>query len=117
MNINPQVFFSAMSNDIRLRCLLLLQLQGELCVCELMHAMELSQPMISRHLALLRDDSLVATRRAGQWMYYRIQPDLANWAQEVLKTTALANCDQAPLADDLHSLIDMPNRPGASCCA
>jgi len=117
MDINPQLLFSALSNDIRLRCMTLMQLQGELCVCELMHALKLSQPMISRHLALLREDNLVDKRRAGQWMYYRINADLADWVQVILKTMALENCNHPPFADDLIALTDMPNRPGASCCA
>ena len=65
---DTNTFFAALANDIRLRCLVLMQLEGELCVCELTHAMNLSQPMISRHLALLRESGLVETRRDGQWM-------------------------------------------------
>ena len=68
MTLDANTFFSALANDIRLRCLVLMQLQGELCVCELTHTLDLSQPMISRHLALLRETGLVQTRRAGQWM-------------------------------------------------
>ncbi len=117
MNIDSKTLFSALSSEIRLRCLMLLQLQGELCVCELTHALGLSQPMISRHLALLRDTGLVNDRRAGQWIYYCINPELSAWAAEVLKTTALANCDQIPFVDDLRTLTNMPNRPGSACCA
>lgn len=117
MNVDASTLFSALCNEIRLRCLMLMQLEGELCVCELTHTLELSQPMISRHLALLRDDGLVETRRAGQWMYYRINPGLEQWAKEVLETTAAANADKMPFARDLHALKDMPNRPGAACCA
>ncbi|MCW9013129.1 MAG: metalloregulator ArsR/SmtB family transcription factor [Gammaproteobacteria bacterium] len=117
MNIDTNTLFSALSNEIRLRCLMLLQLQGELCVCELTHALDLSQPMISRHLALLRNNGLVSDRRAGQWIYYRINPDLEQWALSILATAARANCDKAPFCDDLSVLEEMPNRPGTSCCA
>lgn len=48
-------FFKLVADDTRLRCLLLLVQEGELCVCELMTALNESQPKISRHLALLRD--------------------------------------------------------------
>ncbi|MGB5736079.1 MAG: metalloregulator ArsR/SmtB family transcription factor, partial [Thiohalocapsa sp.] len=48
-------FFSALANDTRLRCLLLLSRHAELCVCELTHALGASQPHISRHLAQLRE--------------------------------------------------------------
>jgi len=117
MTIDTNTFFSALANDIRLRCLVLMQLEGELCVCELTHALELSQPMISRHLALLRETGLVETRRAGQWMYYKLHPDLPAWSKKVLRETAKANEQESPFADDLYALKDMPNRPGASCCA
>ena len=113
MTIDANTFFSALANEIRLRCLVLLQTQGELCVCELTHALELSQPMISRHLALLRETGIVQTRRNGQWMYYNIHPGLAAWAKNVLNETAQANKRIIPFADDLHLLKKMPNRPGA----
>jgi len=117
MKLTTNTLFTALANDIRLRCLMLMQLQGELCVCELIHALNLSQPMISRHLALLRDSGLVSDRRAGQWIYYSINADLAEWAKAILQTTAEANCEQFPYSDDLLALQDMPNRPGAACCA
>lgn len=116
-NINTNDLFSALSNEIRLRCLMLMQLEGELCVCELTHALELSQPMVSRHLALLRDAGLVSDRRAGQWIYYRIQPELADWVKDILSTTADANRNQAPFENDLQALKEMPNRPAAAYCA
>jgi ArsR family transcriptional regulator len=117
MTNDANAFFAALANDIRLRCLVLMQLQGELCVCELTHAMNLSQPMISRHLALLRETGIVNTRRAGQWMYYAIHPGLPGWVKKVIKETAKANEQESPFADDLHALNEMPNRPGTSCCA
>lgn len=117
MKIDANTLFTALSNEIRLRCLMLIQNEGELCVCELIHALDLSQPMISRHLALLRDSGLVNDRRSGQWVYYSINPELEDWAKTILQTTAQANSELSPFADDLHSLKDMPNRPSASCCA
>ena len=117
MTIDANTLFSALSNEIRLRCLMLMQLEGELCVCELIHALNLSQPMISRHLALLRDNGLVKDRRAGQWIYYSISPEIDEWAKNILHITALANCEQSPFSDDLLTLTDMPNRPGSACCA
>ncbi|WP_455196435.1 ArsR/SmtB family transcription factor [Kaarinaea lacus] len=117
MMLDANSFFSAIANDIRLRCLMLMQLEGELCVCELTHALDLSQPMISRHLALLRETGLVQTRRDGQWMYYALHPELPAWSKKVIRETAKANAEESPFADDLYALKDMPNRPGSSCCA
>ena len=117
MVLEPNNFFSALANDIRLRCIVLLQSQGELCVCELTHALKLSQPMISRHLALLRDIGLVKDRRAGQWIYYQINSALPGWVHDILKTTAEANARKTPFAADKRALSNMPNRPGTVCCA
>jgi ArsR family transcriptional regulator len=117
MMLDANSFFSAIANDIRLRCLMLMQLEGELCVCELTHALDLSQPMISRHLGLLRETGLVQTRRDGQWMYYALHPKLPAWSKKVIRETAKANAEESPFADDLYALKDMPNRPGSSCCA
>jgi ArsR family transcriptional regulator len=117
MKCDAKTFFSALANHIRLRCLMLLQLEGELCVCELIHALNLSQPMISRHLALLRETGLVNDRRVGQWIYYSLHPDLDVWAKEVLAVTAKANQKQSPYVEDLTALRAMANRPGSACCA
>ena len=117
MTIEYNPFFKLLSDDTRLRSLLLMQQVGELCVCELVHALGIIQPKISRHLAALRDAGVVVDRRQGQWIYYRIHPDLPDWASEVIRATANAAAVQKPFINDLAVLADMPNRPGAACCA
>lgn len=116
MTLNATQFYTALANEIRLRCLMLMQLEGELCVCELTHALDLSQPMMSRHLALLRNAGMVSDRRAGQWIYYQINPQLQQWAAAVLELTAQANRKRAPFKDDLQRLHSMSDRPDAACC-
>jgi ArsR family transcriptional regulator len=117
MNLTPEALFSALSHEIRLRSLMLLQSEGELCVCEFTHALGLSQPMISRHLALLREADLVSDRRAGVWIYYAINPALPDWAKAVLAASAEGVQSQSTFISDRQTLIEMPNRPGARCCA
>lgn len=63
--------FKALADETRLRILALL-LEGELCVCEIMAALELPQSTASRHLAYLRNSGWVQDRRQGVWMYYRL---------------------------------------------
>ncbi len=65
--------FKALADETRLRILALLT-SGELCVCDLMAALELPQSTVSRHLATLRNAGLVVDRRQGVWMYYRLAP-------------------------------------------
>lgn len=67
-------FFRAISDQTRLRILLLL-LDHELCVCELMGALRMAQPRISRALAVLRAARVLNDRRAGKWVYYGIRTD------------------------------------------
>ena len=74
----------ALSDQTRLRILLLLSKGDERCVCELTQALELSQPKISRHLAVLRASGLLQDRKSGFWVYYRLQPDLPTWVVDTL---------------------------------
>jgi ArsR family transcriptional regulator len=94
--MTPVELFKHFAEETRLKSLLLLSANkesanGELCVCELMCALELSQPKISRHLAQLRNAGLVQDRRAGKWVYYRIHPELASWIVELLQLTLQQN--------------------------
>ena len=69
--------FAALGDRIRLRlaCCLLAVPTGA-CVCELVDALDVSQPNISRHLKVLKAAGLVDERREGRWIYYRLrQPD------------------------------------------
>ncbi|MGK0673438.1 MAG: metalloregulator ArsR/SmtB family transcription factor [Halothiobacillaceae bacterium] len=84
MEIESHSFFHALSDPTRIRCLALLHAKGELCVCDLVRALGLSQPKISRHLALLRDLGIVKARREGVWMHYQIHPELADWMRAIL---------------------------------
>lgn len=117
MNIQPEHFFKTLADPTRLRVLVLLAQEGELCVCELTHALDEIQPKISRHLALLRETEVVLDRRQGQWIYYRLNPDLPAWARSVLDTTAAGIAKQPAFAGVRKALGRMPNRPGKACCA
>src|SRR5215210_2578198 len=65
------LFFRALADYTRLR---LLNLMGddEVCVCFFVEVLRVNQPKISRHLAYLRRAGVVAARREGKWMHYRI---------------------------------------------
>jgi ArsR family transcriptional regulator len=62
----------ALADPTRLRILALLHGRDELCVCEIVEALRLPQYAASRHLRELRAARLVAARRQGRWMHYRI---------------------------------------------
>jgi len=67
----------AMSDPNRVKILKLLQVR-ELCVCEITSLLAVSQPTVSKHLKILEDAGLIASRREGTWIIYRIEPDPAN---------------------------------------
>ena len=117
MDISPIQFYKCLADDTRLRSLMLIQLEGELCVCELMAAIAESQPKVSRHLAQLRNCGLLTDRRQGQWVFYSINDALPDWAKLVLQVTANENLEQ--IAADLARLNIMGDRPerANSCCA
>ena len=61
----------ALADDTRLRVVALLS-HGELCVCHIAAALDISQPNASQHLTVLRNAGVVDSRRKGSWMYYRM---------------------------------------------
>lgn len=114
--MQPLALFKALSDDTRLRILLLIVQEQELCVCELTCALGLSQPKISRHLALLRQLAILSDRRQGQWVFYQLHPQLDDWAETILQQTLSAN--QALLSHNQQQLAQMGDRPERSsqCC-
>ncbi len=110
-------FFQALADTTRLRCLMLMAAEEEVCVCEMTHALGEIQPKVSRHLAALRAAGFILDRREAQWIYYRLHPDLPAWMREVLSTCQRALAEQNPFRDDRAALADMPNRPQRRCAA
>ncbi|HVM18059.1 MAG TPA: metalloregulator ArsR/SmtB family transcription factor [Gaiellaceae bacterium] len=66
--------FRALADPTRLAIVNRLAGAGEVCVCDLVAAFDLSQPTISHHLRLLREARLVESERRGTWAYYRLVP-------------------------------------------
>lgn len=116
MDIRPEDFFAALAHPLRLRSLVLLAAEGELCVCELTHVLDVAQPTVSRHLAQLREAGVVRDRREGTWVHYRLHPELPAWAVQALEATAAGVAGERPYAEDRVALAEMPNRP-VRCCA
>ncbi|HEY2506570.1 MAG TPA: metalloregulator ArsR/SmtB family transcription factor [Streptosporangiaceae bacterium] len=68
--------FKALGDPVRLRLVSLIGARqgGEVCVCDLTSAFDLSQPTISHHLRVLREAGLIDSERRGTWVYYRVIP-------------------------------------------
>jgi ArsR family transcriptional regulator len=101
--------FTGLADRTRLR-LLNLMADQEVCVCYFVEVLEAPQPTISRHLAYLRRNGLVAARREGKWMHYRIAVPQNPFARQVLKDTLRW------LAEDKAMQRDR-TRLGRACCA
>jgi ArsR family transcriptional regulator len=110
-------FFKMLADGTRLRCLLLMQTEGELCVCELTQALNLSQPKISRHLAHLREAGLLVARRSGTWMHYRINPECQGWTLNVLQATLAGVSHTEPYISDRKILKSIKRQAELICCA
>ena len=101
--------FRALADPTRLRLLNLIGDQ-EICVCYLVEILRMSQPKISRHLAYLRKAGIVAARREGKWMHYRIATPSDQVAARILRETMKHLSDKPEMKRDVSRLR-------SACCA
>ncbi|WP_374211844.1 ArsR/SmtB family transcription factor [Alteromonas gilva] len=80
---DAEQFLKQLSNKTRLMVLCSL-LEGERSVTELLDSVPVTQPVLSQHLALLREAKLVAPRRAGQTIYYRLADERIRQTMQLL---------------------------------
>jgi len=108
--IEPTSFYKCLTDELRLKTLMLTHYHGELCVCELMAALdEESQPKLSRNLAVLKKAHIITGRKHGQWVFYRINPDLPQWVKTVIAQTTRHNLHL--ISDSIDTLKSMNDRP------
>ena len=107
--------FKALSDPIRLRIVLLLQSEGELCVCDLMAVLKLPQSTVSRHLAYLKRSCWVDTRREGVWMHYQLSKESCQLCKELLDTIKRNINDLPEAASDRKSLADIVKCKPPTC--
>src|ERR1700742_5227548 len=98
-----ELLFKALADRTRLRLLNLMG-AGEVCVCYFVEVLGMNQPKISRHLAYLRRAGVVAARRQGRWMHYRLLAPSDAVASAILRET-LGHLRQLPeMQGDLRKL-------------
>jgi ArsR family transcriptional regulator, arsenate/arsenite/antimonite-responsive transcriptional repressor len=103
------VLFRALADTTRLR-LLNLMADREICVCYFVEILEMSQPKISRHLAYLRKAGIVASRREGKWMHYRLTIPKDEVASRILRETLGHLREKTEMKRDVARL-------SSACCA
>jgi len=113
VNHSPKTYdlallFAALSDRTRLRLLNLMD-GREVCVCYFVEILAQSQPKISRHLAYLRRAGVVAARREGKWVHYRIVVPVNTGGAKILRETLAALRQDREMQADLIRLR-------RSCC-
>jgi ArsR family transcriptional regulator len=117
--------FKALSEETRLRILKLLE-HGELCVCDIVASLDMIQPKISFHLAVLKEAGLIKDRKQGKWVHYKI--DDADMFRRFLLLSALERISAEAVAEDRKRLKNFLKekkqgtnvvsiRDGGVCCS
>lgn len=101
--------FRALADPTRLRLLNLIA-DREICVCYFVEILKISQPKASRHLAYLRKAGIVAARREGKWIHYRLAVPKDEVAGNILRETLKHLRERPEMKNDLSRL-------GSACCS
>lgn len=84
----------ALADRNRLKLLSCLK-SGEVCVCEFVDVLNISQPAVSQHLRKLKEAGIIAERKVGTWKHYRIadnQPPVVQCVIDELEAMSLCDC-------------------------
>jgi ArsR family transcriptional regulator len=117
--------FKALSEETRLRILKLLE-HGELCVCDIVASLDMIQPKVSFHLAVLKEAGLIKDRKQGKWTHYSI--DDSDMFRRFLLLSALERISAEAAAEDRKRLEKFLKekkqgtnvvsiRDGSACCS
>jgi ArsR family transcriptional regulator len=114
--------FAALADETRRRILGLLA-SGEICVCHIHESLDVPQPTASRHLAHLRKAGLVATRRDGLWIHYRLadleDPAVAGVLRSTLAalhSTESTGADRRKLSRVIQIPLKTLEKTAKNCC-
>lgn len=95
--------FKTLSDETRLRILKLLE-HGELCVCDIVAALDMIQPRVSFHLGVLKDAGFIKDRKQGKWVHYRI--DTSDIFKRLLLLSTLERISPETILEDNKRLTD-----------
>lgn len=106
--------YAALANETRLRCLNLVVHNRDVCVCEAVAALEISQPAASKAMGALKSAGLLAARRDANWTYFSLRRALPGWLAQVVKATAAELESRQPYRDDQRRFEALNLRSRAS---
>jgi ArsR family transcriptional regulator len=95
--------FKALGDETRIRLLKLLE-QRELCVCELMQALDMTQSRVSRNLGILKNAGLVKDRRDGLWVHYSLNNEVEPYIKAILEMMKISCNDDKVIKADILAL-------------
>ena len=96
----PVEIFKSLGDETRLRLVnLFLQTDEDLCVCEMVDALELPQYQISKHLTILKNAGLLQATREGTWIYYRLDREESPLLRDLFKVLSRHLSQQQFAAD------------------
>ncbi len=102
-------FFKALSHPTRIKILELLR-EGELCVCDILEALKLEQSNVSQHLAILRKQGILNSRKKGLKVLYSIKNiqtyDVIDFATNILRQDLLEDSILVEQFDDKCSSLE-----------
>lgn len=117
MHIEKTKVFAALSNQIRLRCIYLLATHEEICVCDFVDTLEISQPAASKALSNLKSVGLISDRREANWVYYRLNAELPGWLVKILDGLVIGLTDDKVFVADKKRCNRLVARPRQLTCA
>ena len=107
----------AIADPARLRILKMLE-PGELCVCQITAVLGLAPATVSKHLSILRQAGLLAQRKAGRWVHYRLAERPTNpYATKILALVHDLLDDDETITRDRQDLARVKEVPVETLCA
>ncbi|TVZ25113.1 DNA-binding transcriptional ArsR family regulator [Gillisia sp. Hel_I_86] len=86
---NTSKLLSIAGNEVRLKILFLLNMENELCPCDLADILKMSVPAISQHIRKIKDAGIITARRDGQTLYYSLNEDETDILKSIFKSIKL----------------------------
>lgn len=83
----------SINDETRLKILRFIDINGEVCVCDIESSFDMIQSRISRHLKILKEGGFLKVKREGRWAYYSIREPLDQFRQSILKEISYLNTD------------------------
>ena len=84
---------SSLNDETRIKILHFININGEVCVCDIENSFGMIQSRISRHLKILKDAGFLKVDRKGRWAYYSVRKPLDQFRQSILKEVSYLNME------------------------